>query len=149
MQPRGALPAAVAALDVRLTERSAGADSMTASEVVDPVVVREIGDLELMYFASIEDVLQDRFDGLWGEAYEGWDARGHRFEVRRHYPALRWWERLLLRASSHLAVTSVESMPSPEIGSILAHDLGLPPDDRSGLDGSRRIRDLIRMGLDR
>lgn len=119
---------------------------MTTSDVIAPLVVREFDDAELTYLESVEHLLFDGLDCLWGEEYEGWDARGHRFEARRHYPTRRWWERLLARRPNYLVITLVEPTPSPIIGSILALDLGLPPTDPAQPSSVRR---LIQLGLDR
>jgi hypothetical protein len=121
----------------------------TGSDLTAPLVVRVLDDPTLIYLASVEDLRYDGLDCLWSDAYEGWDARGHRFEARRHYSARRWWERLLGRWPSHLVVTLVEPTPSREIGSILAQDLQLQPTGRKGAEEHRPLRDLMRLGIER
>ena len=74
-------------------------------------MLKEIYDLELMYFESVEDMLTDRFDILWDEKFEGWDSRGLYFRLERRYLAKKWWHRLWKTDRSYLELVSVEASP--------------------------------------
>jgi hypothetical protein len=52
-----------------------------------PLAVVERDDDEFTFFSSIDDMLSDRFDILWGEAYDGWDAAGQYFSLVRSEPS--------------------------------------------------------------
>jgi hypothetical protein len=111
-----------------------------------PLVLKEIDDLELMYFESVDDVLSDRFDILWGETFAGWDSRGLYFRVERRYPAERWWHRLWNVDRSYLELVSVEASPI-DIQRVLEKELNIVYSSRSQQRLS--IAQLIRLGLDR
>lgn len=111
-----------------------------------PVVVREVGDSELIYFQSCVDLFSDRFDILWGEEYEGWDAQGSYFRVERRYPVENWWRRLLRVDGSHLELVSVEQS-SIDIQRLLEQELGVVYSSAS--EPTLSIPQLIRLGLNR
>ena len=48
-----------------------------------PVVIFEDGDEDAIFFATLDEALEDRDDILWGDRYVGYDAHGRRFTVRR------------------------------------------------------------------
>ena len=48
-----------------------------------PFVLFEEDDEEALFFQMLGAVLEDRDDILWGDQYDGYDARGTRFAVRR------------------------------------------------------------------
>jgi len=119
---------------------------MVQQLIKGPLVLREVGDPELLYFASLDDVLSDRFDCLWGDNYEGWDARGFFFKVERRYPEIRWWQRLLNLDVSYLEIVSVEQSRI-DIRRVLAQDLGIV--DESTKQECLSIAQLIQLALDR
>ncbi len=73
-----------------------------------PLAVVEKGDDEFMFFSSVDDVLNDRFDILWDEAYDGWDATGQYFSLVRREAKRRWWQKLSRPDCSFLEIDYVQ-----------------------------------------
>ena len=119
---------------------------MMEKRIEPPLVLKEIDDLEFMYFESADDMLSDRFDILWGEKYEGWDARGHYFRLEQRYPTAKWWHHLWNVDRSFLELVSVEASPI-DIQRMLERELNIVYWSRSQQRLS--IAQLIRLGLDR
>ena len=119
---------------------------MMEKRIEPPLVLKEIDDLELIYFASADDMVSDRFDILWGEKFEGWDSRGLYFRLERRYPAEKWWHRLWDVDRSYLELVSVEASPV-DIQRMLEKELNIVYWTRSQQRLS--IAQLIRLGLDR
>jgi hypothetical protein len=60
------------------------------------------------FFSCLEDLLNDRYDSLWGSAYDGWDSANHRFAVERREGENRWWHRLLNIDTTRLELVVAE-----------------------------------------
>ena len=77
-----------------------------------PFVVCERDDPELLFFAALDDILDDRFDCLWGRGgHDAWDARGMHFTLRPVVEGGRLKQRRRAPASSPRQVVRLAAVP--------------------------------------
>lgn len=76
-------------------------------ELHPPLALVERDDHEFMFFRSVEEMLNDCYDVLWGDHYDGWDANGQYFSPVRREVRRRWWHSLFSIDRSYLAIESV------------------------------------------
>ena len=76
-------------------------------ELRPPLALVEFKDHEFMFFSSLEEMMNDRYDILWGDHYDGWDAEGQYFSLIRREVRRRWWHSLFSVDRSYLAIESV------------------------------------------
>ncbi|MDH5730428.1 MAG: hypothetical protein OEZ58_15640 [Gammaproteobacteria bacterium] len=87
-----------------------------------PIVIHEVDDSDYDWFEDIRDVLEDKFDCLWGSNYEGWDSTGRRFEVVRKEPLARWWEKFLKIDTTYLKIEKIYET-NDDIRDLIIHSL--------------------------
>ena len=89
-----------------------------SSKLRSPFVALEPDDSEAAFFATLQDILDDRFDCLWQERYVGYDAAGQKFHLRRVAKKQRWYERLLNTQVEYLELIEIEAQAMPEEASL-------------------------------
>jgi hypothetical protein len=73
-----------------------------------PLALVEEEDEEFLFFASLDQMLNDTDDVLWGDSYVGWDTAGTYFSLVRREGRRRWWHRILSADSTYLTVDRVQ-----------------------------------------
>ena len=89
-----------------------------------PLVVVEKEDEEFIFFSTTDEILSDRHDLLWGNAYDGWDADGQFFSLVRREVPRRWCRRLFSIDSTVLSLEGVRTdYRVRDLGQLLAAGL--------------------------
>ncbi len=118
---------------------------MEITGIVPPVVIREVGDPEFIFYPTLADVLNNRDDVLWGEQYDAWDSAGHWACIKRVHPDVPWWKRLFGGDWSFLRVESLASAdqrnPTKELVGFLEQHCGVR------MDANATVGELIQVGL--